>query len=157
MNDENMWKKWENNLHLVKKVFFLILISLSSFFWSSFLATADHRVLFGDFSEERFNLKSYYIYLVCSVYCVWFSFWLRSNNLAPQRTGRRWISEQRSYSRDVKIFLEVSNLRLLSSNFFWQSDTPNECTPSPLQWIFYALVDSIKLHPASESRERERA
>lgn len=43
------------------------MIEQIDFFWSSILATADHRVSFGDSSEERFSLKSYYIYLVCAV------------------------------------------------------------------------------------------
>lgn len=104
------------------------------FFWSGILATADHRVSSCDCSEERFNLKSYYIYLVCSVYCVWFSVWLGSKILGPQRTGRGWISEEWSYSRDVKIFLEdcVSNLRLLSSSLF-DGLTPQMNALSPIQ------------------------
>lgn len=135
--NENAWKKWKNNLHLVKN-------SPSTpedrtsrflfFFWSGILATADHRVSSRDCSEERFSLKSYYIYLVCSVYCVWFSVWLGSKILGPLRTGRGWISEEWSYSRDVKIFLEdcVSNLRLLSSSLF-DGLTPQMNALSPIQ------------------------
>jgi len=107
--------------------------------------------------EIQFKILLCLQYLVCSVYCVWFSVWLGSKILGPQSTGRGWISEEWSYCRDVKIFLEdcVSNLRLLSSSLFGGL-TPQMNALSPIQWIFYTLVDSKKLiQPKKKERKRK--